>query len=734
MLQVPVGTIIQFSNLEKLNAVVKLLLFLSFLTAPLGVCAQTPSEAAFCIQFQPQNAATRVFLYWQNQHLNFPAKDTCIVLQISQPTFGTLTIETGGYTTFLRTFKIDSLRQQGKVKILIKEKVVDLEEVKIKSNQPFRYKGDTLVINTDSIQTRPFAPASELLEKVPGVMVGDNGQVTVMGKNVQKITVDGKPIFGGNPKATLEVLRSEMVQQLEVTDNAGQSSVNMNIRLKADKKLGQYGNVGAGSGTNRRYALPVQYNSLNSKRFFSSFFNANNTNERLLSEQQETWFINKALLGSIEGAYSISDLATLGSSRSFSPEQAQNLPSDNRTEGVSTAMSGGLNYSISSEKQEWIAFAVADRSRQFLKNDARQAVTLGNIEQTIRQARADRNDNTNVWSAVNGTLRPDEKNSWRLGTRLNYRNNAQLIDDDQTIENTLGTTQLINTALSRNEVNNTSTFLTDQQVAWTHRLGKPAQVLSAYLNHSLSTLAFGQTYQNQWQGLVREPFSNDNLIDRTNVTQAFNGQLVYAQPIAQRWLAEWRGNLDLERTTTRQDGFQYNSSRLTYDIARPDLGIGMFAVKDRQQTYSFNTLFKGTKLTLRMGAGLLNWRGSRDTENRAAQAFHQVRLLPQFYALYKGSGNGKVELRYNITNDQIPYSRLFPVVDSSNVQLVRVGNTNLQPYPLSRSELQYSNSTESGHLFSVGLKYEHQRNPVLFVNNLTTQGFIFQTFRQEYPT
>ncbi len=717
-----------------LNGLTKLLLitFTLLLTLP-DVCAQISGKVIFCLSFQPQNTEAIATLTWQGQFSNFPAKDTCISLKLSPSAYGTITIEVAGYQTFQRTFRIDSLGQKTSLAIAIKEKVIELKEVKIKPNEPFRYKGDTLVIRTDSIQTRPFAPASQLLERVPGVMVGDNGQVTVMGKNVEKITVDGKPIFGGNPKATLEVLRSEMVQQLEVTDNAGQSSVNMNIKLKADKKQGQYGSMGVGLGTYRRYALPVQYNVLNGKRFFSSFFNANNTNERLLSEQQETWFINKALLGSIDGAYSISDLASQGSSRRFSREQSQNLPSDNRSEGVSSATSGGLNYSTSSEKQEWIAFAVADHSRQLLLNDSRQTITLGSVEQTIRQSRSDQNDNTNIWSAVNGTLRPNDRNSWRLGTRLNYRRIGQRIDDDQTIVNMLDTARLVNTSLARNEINNTNTIITDQQVAWTHRPGKPAQVLSAYASHSLSTSGFGQTYQNQWRGLTGGQFSNDNLIDRTNFSQAFNGQLVYAQPIARRWLAEWRGNFDLERNTVRQEGFQYDSTRIGYELARPDLGIGQFTMKDQQQTYSFNTLFKGTSLTLRLGAGLWDWRGSRKTEDGATQTFHQVRLLPQFYAQYKGSGNGKVELRYNLINNQVPYPRLFPVVDSSNVQLVRAGNSGLQPYPLSRAEVQYSNSTESGHLFSAGLKYEYQTNPVLFSNNLTTQGFIFQTFRQGYP-
>ena len=698
------------------------------------VCAQTNGGTVFCFLFQAQNGQQTTSITWQGRRLNLPAKDTCIVLKVSSSDYGTLTIETAGYQTFQRTFRIDSLRRQARIEILVKEKIIELKEVEIKSTQPFRYKGDTLVINTDSIQTQPFAPASQLLEKVPGVMVGDNGQVTVMGKNVEKMTVDGKPIFGGNPKATLEVLRSEMVQQLEVTDNAGRSSVNMNIKLKADKKQGQYGSVGAGLGTNRRYALPVQYNALNGKRFFSSFFNANNTNERLLSEQQETWQINNFLLKDIDGAYSVSDLATQGSSRSFSREQAQNLPSDNRTEGVSSATSGGLNYSTSSEKQEWIAFAVADYSRQLLRNDARQIVTLGNVEQAIRQSRSDQNNITNVWSAVNGTLRPNDKNSWRLGSRLNYRRNGQLTNDDQITENRLDTARLATTSLGRDEVNSTNTFLTDQQVAWTHRPGKPAQVFSAYANHSLSTSAFNQIYQNQGRGLQGGPFSNNNLIDRTNWFQAFNGQVIYAQPIARRWLAEWRGNFDLERNSAHQSGFQYDSSRAGHDIARPDLGVGRFIVRDRQQTYSFNTLFKGTNLTLRIGAGLWNWQGSRNTEDQAARNFRQVRVLPQFYAQYKGSGSGKIELRYNVSNSQVPYQRLFPVVDSSNVQLTRIGNPALQPFPLSRGELNYSNSTESGHLFSVGLKYEHQRNPVLFANTLTAQGFVFQTFRQGYPT
>ena len=60
------------------------------------------------------------------------------------------------------------------------------------------FRGDTLVYTADSFKTKQNAVVEDLLKKLPGVEVDKNGGVTVQGKKITTMLVDGKKFFGGN--------------------------------------------------------------------------------------------------------------------------------------------------------------------------------------------------------------------------------------------------------------------------------------------------------------------------------------------------------------------------------------------------------------------------------------------------------------------------------------------------------------------------------------------------------
>ncbi len=134
-----------------------------------------------------------------------------------------------------------------------------LDAVELTYEMPVTVKGDTLIYNADSFKNGSERKLEDVLEKLPGVEINDDGQVEVEGKVVNKLMVNGKDFFDGDTKLAtknipsnavdkVQVLRnySEVNQLRSVTNN--QDNVAINIKLKEGKENFWFGNVTAGAG------------------------------------------------------------------------------------------------------------------------------------------------------------------------------------------------------------------------------------------------------------------------------------------------------------------------------------------------------------------------------------------------------------------------------------------------------------------------------------------------------
>ena len=70
-----------------------------------------------------------------------------------------------------------------------------LDAVELTYEMPVTIKGDTLIYNADSFKDGTERKLEDVLEKLPGVEINDNGQIEVDGNAVQKLTVNGKDFF-----------------------------------------------------------------------------------------------------------------------------------------------------------------------------------------------------------------------------------------------------------------------------------------------------------------------------------------------------------------------------------------------------------------------------------------------------------------------------------------------------------------------------------------------------------
>ena len=75
-----------------------------------------------------------------------------------------------------------------------------LDEVEIKGEHvPMMLNRDTLEYNADAFTTQPNEMVEDLLKRLPGIEVEDDGSIKAQGEDVQQVLVDGKRFFGDDP-------------------------------------------------------------------------------------------------------------------------------------------------------------------------------------------------------------------------------------------------------------------------------------------------------------------------------------------------------------------------------------------------------------------------------------------------------------------------------------------------------------------------------------------------------
>ncbi|WP_317171118.1 outer membrane beta-barrel protein [Croceivirga sp. JEA036] len=167
-----------------------------------------------------------------------------------------------GFTT--KEIPLTTTTQDVDLDVVLYESAESLDEVEVVYEIPVSIKGDTIIYNTDSFVTGTEKKLEDVLSRLPGVEVNDDGEIEVEGKKVTKVMVEGEDFFDGDSKLAtknipanaldkIEVLRnySEVSQLKGVTNN--QDNVAINLRLKEGKKKFWFGEITGGAGPDGRY-------------------------------------------------------------------------------------------------------------------------------------------------------------------------------------------------------------------------------------------------------------------------------------------------------------------------------------------------------------------------------------------------------------------------------------------------------------------------------------------------
>lgn len=139
-----------------------------------------------------------------------------------------------------------------------------LDEVELIYEMPVTIKGDTLIYNADSFKDGTEKKLEDVLKKLPGVEINEEGQIEVEGKVVNKVMVEGKDFFDGDTKLATKNIPADALDKVQVLKNydevgqlrnvrSSEENIAINIKLKEGKKNFWFGEITAGLGPDERY-------------------------------------------------------------------------------------------------------------------------------------------------------------------------------------------------------------------------------------------------------------------------------------------------------------------------------------------------------------------------------------------------------------------------------------------------------------------------------------------------
>lgn len=215
------------------------------------------------------------------EYLLYAEKKGNYILKVSFLGFKTIAKDchVGGKNTVVPTIKLEQDTQL-------------LENLEVTGNLPkVQMVEDTLIYNADAYRLPEGSVLEELIERLPGAELDDDGKITINGREVKKILLDGKEFFVGDMNTALKNIPTAIIDKLkhydEKSDMAkvtgiedGEEKAVIDVRIKKGMNHGYNINADASYGTHRRYAERLNANDFTDKMKLSLVANAGNVNGR----------------------------------------------------------------------------------------------------------------------------------------------------------------------------------------------------------------------------------------------------------------------------------------------------------------------------------------------------------------------------------------------------------------------------------------------------------------------
>lgn len=574
-------------------------------------------------------------------------------------------------------------------------------------------KADTFVYNADAFRMPEGAVLEELVKKLPGAEVSEDGKITINGKEVKKIMMDGKEFFANDTKMSMKNIPTKMVKNIKAYDRQsdysrvtgiddGEEETVLDLTVKKGMKEGWLVDFEGGYGTKGRYTGRVNAMRILDNMQFAVFGNFDNSsnNGGVVSNQSGganlAWENGKRDYQA--GLFKIG--GSVRANRSFR-ESLSRSNSETFLQGGSSTWNNSMN---TNENLSW--GVNADMRLEWMPDSMTNLIfrpSYSHSESKSESANASVTFDGDPYAA--GMEHPLEEFD-----SLDAENH-KLYEDILVNSN-------VNQSMSRNISNNAGASF---QV--NRRLGKPGRNITLNVNGNysnsenqswnISDIQYYKTKSNTYTNRY-----NDNPSTNYNI----NTRLSYTEPLTQymnlqgsyqfqyRFSDSDRSMYDLHRLL--EEDAEYNNMPLTKEQLYMGYIPGVDTLtwllnRENSQYATYNEYNHDAQLLLRFTRKFENKQELRFNFGASfqPQTTHMdykknqldttvVRNVfnwaPRIHARWKINQGSQLQFRYNGRMSQPSMTNLLEVMDNSNPQYVSMGNSGLESSWTDNINLNYN--------------------------------------------
>ena len=591
-----------------------------------------------------------------------------------------------GYEAYAAPVKMESKPiDLGQIKMKVDKEQLEAAEVSALGN-PIVIKKDTVEYTMSAFRPTDTDNLIDVLKKMPGIEVGDDGTITANGETIKKITIEGKTFFLNDPSMATQNLPAKVINKLKVirkkSEQAeftgiddGEEETVIDLSVQPGMMQGLIGRVTAGVG----HDVPATQNDLNDWRYVGNAFLG-----RFTDKTQISLILNG---GNTNGGRGGGRGGFGGGMMGGGMMGGGMMGGFGGGGGITTSYGGGLNA----------ATEAFDGRMQIGGNY--------NYNHSNNQSLTDRSTTNKLAAgfdqiqnshAANTSL----NNMHSFGLRLEHKfsDDASIIFEPQFNFGSGATSQLSDsdtwrdengllTQLNASKINNTSTSKNSGASGYflyRQRLGLPGRTLTANVRYSVNKSSSDALNNNTTEYLTenRTTQLSQHSVNGTNSYQT-TARLTYTEPLGNYFYLEANYNFSWNKSKSDKKTFDMlNGGAVDYTNTNATERI------NRRHDFGGNVLFQNDKFHMQAGfTAMPNY-----TYTKSDVYTLQGVLNPQIYednrwnfspqAMMTWNPNDRWNFRFNYrgTSSQPETSDLMPVPDTSNPLSVRFGNPTLTPY------------------------------------------------------
>lgn len=571
--------------------------------------------------------------------------------------------------------------------ITLKATSLVMKDVQVTGKAPIGLiKGDTTQYNASAFKVNPDASTQDLLSKMPGMTVADNGGVQAQGEDIEVVYVDGKSYFKNDVATALASLPANIIESVQVYDDRskqgkflnyddGNNKKAINIVTKAaPKKVNWLGDVMVGYGTDGRYMASANVNMMADKDRLTVGGASNNLN--------------------------------------IAPNRQQRFYGMGNQLGVTTATGAKLNYIRELEKDGEFSFSyIFDNANVDVRKSVNQQYLSS--DKVINQLDSSMNRSNTHKFDLEYKQSLNDKNRLEIGVSSTFADSDNFNrQEQQSTENSINTSSETNTALTG------KSFDIDAELDYIYKFNDKRNI-SLNLEGNFSNSNSDQIQQ----GMTVNSQDITNIDEKTiskMVGNNLSGNLRYTESLSKssRLILSYMADYDFGKSDRKLYAF--------------DEATGGYVNLNEQLSSEYNRDYLlnsgGLGYVFQQGKHNLNvWANYQHAELNSDYLYpEQTSPLsrsfnaPDVRASYKfrNGSQQSIDVMLRSTPSYPTAANLQEVLDMTDPFKVRSGNSNLTPSQSTRMRFRFNMSNmEKSTVFRVMAMVQNTSNSI--VDNTT---------------